>query len=84
MCGGTLGLLPALALAGRGWRVAVVERRLAEGRTQEWNSSRAELAGLVGDGLISAQELEACITSEYNPVRWATATRHPCNAGRGC
>lgn len=43
VCGGTLGLLPALALQRRGWRVAVVERRLAEGRTQEWNSSRAEM-----------------------------------------
>ena len=27
----------------QGWRVCIVEKRLAEGRTQEWNSSRPEL-----------------------------------------
>lgn len=69
VCGGTLGLLPALALQMQGWRVAVVERRLAEGRTQEWNSSRAEMQVLVELGLITPAQLDACITSEYNPVR---------------
>lgn len=57
VCGGTLGLLPALALQMRGWRVAVVERRLAEGRTQEWNSSRGEMQ--VGVGVLCAA---ACLS----------------------
>ena len=69
VAGGTLGLLPALALALRGRRVAVVERRRAEGRTQEWNTSRAEAAALVEAGLLTAAELEDAITSEFNPVR---------------
>jgi 2-polyprenyl-6-methoxyphenol hydroxylase-like FAD-dependent oxidoreductase len=43
MCGGTLGVCVALALQQRGWRVAVVERRVVEGRLQEWNSSRHEV-----------------------------------------
>lgn len=43
VCGGTLGLFIALALQLRGHRVTVVEKRRVEGRTQEWNVSRAEL-----------------------------------------
>ena len=27
----------------QGWRVCIVEKRLAEGRLQEWNSTRKEL-----------------------------------------
>jgi 2-polyprenyl-6-methoxyphenol hydroxylase-like FAD-dependent oxidoreductase len=42
MCGGVLGIVIALALQRQGFRVAVVEKRLVEGRTQEWNSSRHE------------------------------------------
>lgn len=42
MCGGTLGIVVALALQQQGYRVAVVEKRRVEGRTQEWNSSRHE------------------------------------------
>ncbi len=43
VCGGTLGLFLATALQLRGWRVAVVEKRLAQGRNQEWNISWGEL-----------------------------------------
>jgi heterodisulfide reductase subunit A-like polyferredoxin len=42
LCGGVLGIVVALALQQQGFRVAVVEKRLVEGRTQEWNSSRHE------------------------------------------
>lgn len=48
VCGGTLGLFLATALQLRGWRVAVVEKRLAQGRNQEWNISWGELQ--VGKG----------------------------------
>jgi hypothetical protein len=43
VCGGTLGMFLATALQLKGHRVCVVERRVAQGRLQEWNSSRAEL-----------------------------------------
>ena len=33
----------SLSLQLQGWRVCIVEKRMAEGRTQEWNSSRPEL-----------------------------------------
>lgn len=47
VCGGTLGVFVAAALAGRGHRVAVIERGPLRGRAQEWNISRKELAELV-------------------------------------
>lgn len=46
VAGGTLGVFVATALAARGWRVAVVERGMLAGRTQEWNISRKELLEL--------------------------------------
>jgi lycopene cyclase CruP len=69
VAGGTLGLLVALALAKRGRRVAVVERRRAEGRDQEWNCSRGELARLESMGLLTAAELEAAVATEWAAAR---------------
>uniref|UniRef100_A0A383W650 Uncharacterized protein n=1 Tax=Tetradesmus obliquus TaxID=3088 RepID=A0A383W650_TETOB len=69
MCGGVLGIVVALALQRQGFRVAVVEKRLVEGRTQEWNSSRHECQVLVNMGLLSQAELDAAIVSDFNPVR---------------
>jgi lycopene cyclase CruP len=39
------------------------------GRDQEWNISRTELAVLTRLGLLTAEELERAIASEYNPGR---------------
>lgn len=47
VCGGTLGIFLAAALAQKGWKVAVVERGVVAGRRQEWNISRKELDELV-------------------------------------
>eukprot|EP00775_Hariotina_reticulata_P005190 gene5190-5428_t len=69
MCGGTLGMFVALALQQKGFKVAVVEKRLAQGRSQEWNTSRHELQVLVQLGLLTEQELESTIVTEFNPVR---------------
>lgn len=69
VCGGTLGIFVALALQQRGHRVAVIERRRVEGRTQEWNISRHELYSLVEVGLLTKEEADSCITSEFNPIR---------------
>ncbi|HEY9689219.1 MAG TPA: hypothetical protein V6D46_04435, partial [Coleofasciculaceae cyanobacterium] len=67
--GGTLGIVLATALAQGGARVALVERGRLQGRDQEWNISRSELAVLVDRGLLSAEELASTIGSEFNPVR---------------
>ncbi|GFR42284.1 hypothetical protein Agub_g3182, partial [Astrephomene gubernaculifera] len=69
VCGGTLGVFMAAALAVRGLRVAVVERGPLRGREQEWNISRKELLELEHVGVATREELEACIAIEFNPVR---------------
>jgi lycopene cyclase CruP len=69
VCGGTLGIFWATALAVRGWRVAVVERGTLRGRDQEWNISRHELQSLLDAALLTAAELETAIAQEFNPVQ---------------
>ena len=67
--GGTLGIMIGATLAQRGWRVAVLERGTLRGRDQEWNISRQELQELVELDLLSAEELETAIATEYSPAR---------------
>lgn len=69
VCGGTLGIIFAVYLQQRGHRVAVVERSYLKGREQEWNISRKEFNELVHAGVLTHDELEHCIVSEFNPVR---------------
>ncbi|PSR15524.1 FAD-dependent oxidoreductase [filamentous cyanobacterium CCP3] len=69
ICGGTLGVLVGAGLAQRGWRVAILERGVLQGREQEWNISRRELTALTELGLLSETELNEVIASEYNPAR---------------
>ena len=69
IAGGTLGIILAAALQLRGLQVAVIERGELKGRAQEWNISRSELAVLVELELLSEQELDLAIASEYNPAR---------------
>jgi lycopene cyclase CruP len=69
ICGGTLGILIGAALAQKGWRVALIERGRLRGRDQEWNISRKELSVFVELKLLSEQELETAIATEFNPVR---------------
>lgn len=69
ICGGTLGLFLATSLQLRGHKVCIVEKRLVEGRNQEWNISRGELQVLLDLGLLTPAELESAIASEFNPIR---------------
>jgi lycopene cyclase CruP len=69
ICGGTLGVLIAAALAARGWRVALLERGVLRGREQEWNISRRELDAFVQLSLLTQAELDSTIATEYNPAR---------------
>lgn len=69
IAGGTLGILIGASLAQRGLRVALLERGELKGREQEWNISRKELHELVALGLLTQAELDAVISSEFNPVR---------------
>ena len=45
--------------------MCVVERRRVQGRAQEWNISRGELAALSRLGLLSEADLETAIVSEW-------------------
>ena len=69
VCGGTLGVMIGTTLALRGWRVLILERGILKGREQEWNISRAELAVLVELELLTEEQLETAISSEFNPNR---------------
>jgi lycopene cyclase CruP len=69
ICGGTLGILIGCALAVQGWRVALMERGILQGREQEWNISRKELEVFVELGLLSDEELSIAIATKYNPAR---------------
>lgn len=39
-------------------------------RSQEWNISRKELLEIVDLGIISEEEMEDCISVEFNPVNF--------------
>ncbi|KAI3426308.1 hypothetical protein D9Q98_008681 [Chlorella vulgaris] len=69
VCGGTLGIFLATALQLRGMQVVVVERGPLLGRAQEWNISRKEVDELVELGVLSQQDVQECISVEFNPVR---------------
>ena len=69
ICGGTLGILLGAALQQLGWRVTLIERGILKGREQEWNISRHELETFIDLGLLTAEELEIAIATEYNPAR---------------
>ncbi|USR91030.1 FAD-binding oxidoreductase [Phormidium yuhuli AB48] len=71
ICGATLGILLGASLAQRGWRVAILERGVLKGRDQEWNISRSELQTFVELELLTPEELQTAIASEYNPARVA-------------
>ncbi|MEK0179772.1 MAG: FAD-binding oxidoreductase [Oscillatoriales cyanobacterium] len=67
--GATLGILIGTALALQGWRVALLERGILRGRDQEWNISRKELDVFLKLNLLSLEEIEKAIATEYNPAR---------------
>lgn len=69
ICGGTLGILLGAALQQLGWQVVLLERGILQGREQEWNISRQELQTFIELDLLSPEELEQAIATEYNPAR---------------
>uniref|UniRef100_A0A0E0QJ54 Uncharacterized protein n=1 Tax=Oryza rufipogon TaxID=4529 RepID=A0A0E0QJ54_ORYRU len=71
VCGGTLGIFVATALSYKGLRVGIIERNIIKGREQEWNISRKELMELVEVGILSEEEIEQIISSDFNPTRCA-------------
>ncbi|KAH7431156.1 hypothetical protein KP509_08G032900 [Ceratopteris richardii] len=69
VCGGTLGIFVAAALSLKGFDVAVIEKGKLQGRVQDWNISRKELDELVKSGLLSYEDLQNVVSTEFNPNR---------------
>jgi hypothetical protein len=69
VCGGTLGIFFATALQVKGLRVAVVEAGELRGREQEWNISMDELLELKRLGVLSQDDIDAAIKTEFPGCR---------------
>lgn len=69
ICGGTLGILLGTALQKIGIKTTIVERGLLKGREQEWNISRQELEVFCELELLTEDELNRAIATQYNPGR---------------
>lgn len=69
ICGGTLGIFFGTALALRGHKVCVVEAGQLRGREQEWNISMKELEELLELGVLSQEDIDAAVTTEFPACR---------------
>jgi len=69
VCGGTLGIFFATYLQLQGHRVCVLEAGKLRGREQEWNISMDELDELVKLGILTKEDVDAVITTEFPACR---------------
>ena len=69
VCGGTLGVFFAAALQKKGHRVCVVEGGKLRGREQEWNISMKELLELKALGILTQDDIDAAIKTEFPACR---------------
>ena len=69
VCGGTLGIFIALSLQLQGHRVAVIEAGKLMGREQEWNISMKELEELVELGVLTKEDIDEAVTTEFPGCR---------------
>lgn len=69
ICGGTLGIFIATALQLKGHTVCVIEGGVLKGREQEWNISMKELLELVELGVLTEDDIDAAVTTEFPGCR---------------
>lgn len=69
ICGGTLGIFFATALQLQGHKVCVIEAGQIRGREQEWNISMEELLELKKLGLLTQEDIDAAIQTEFPGCR---------------
>jgi hypothetical protein len=69
VCGGTLGIFIALSLQLKGYRVAVIEAGKLMGREQEWNISMKEMLELVELGVLTVEDIDEAVTTEFPGCR---------------
>jgi hypothetical protein len=78
VCGGTLGIFFATALTMKGHRVGVLEAGKLRGRAQEWNISQKELDELIEMGVLSQDDVEAAIQTDFPACRSGFKVRLYC------
>ena len=69
VCGGTLGIFIATSLQLKGLRVCVIEGGKLQGREQEWNISMKELMDLVHVGVLTMEDIEQSVITEFPRCR---------------
>jgi hypothetical protein len=69
VCGGTLGIFIAYALQLKGLNVCVVEGGKLQGREQEWNISMDEMMELVELNVLTRNDLDEAIQTEFPVCR---------------
>ncbi len=69
VCGGTLGIFIATALQMKGHNVCVIEGGELRGREQEWNISMKEMLELVELKVLTMDDLDAAIKTEFPACR---------------
>jgi hypothetical protein len=69
VCGGTLGIFIATALQLKGHKVCVIEGGKLRGREQEWNISMNEMLELVELGVLTMDDLDEAIKTEFPACR---------------
>jgi len=69
ICGGTLGIFFAMYLQLQGHNVAVLEAGKLRGREQEWNISMDELLELKDLGILTQDDIDDVITTEFPACR---------------
>jgi hypothetical protein len=73
----TAGAVQVVMLQRQGFRVAVVEQRLVEGRTQEWNSGRHKQARYVRPAALCLQWVVRGETMSLHQAHY-TYSQIPC------
>ena len=69
ICGGTLGIFFATALQLQGLNVCVLEAGALRGREQEWNISMDEMLELKELGVLSQEDIDAAVKTEFPACR---------------
>jgi hypothetical protein len=69
VCGGTLGIFFATCLQLQGYDVCVIEAGKLRGREQEWNISMEELLELLELGILTQDDIDAVIMTEFPACR---------------
>jgi len=83
VCGGTLGIFFAMSLRLQGHRVCVLEAGKLRGREQEWNISMEELLELKRLGVLTQEDIDAAIKTQFPGCRSGFKNREitPLKAG---